>query len=331
MWQCLSFLVLAGPPSTDEVRPSVGRRGQPQRDTRVPGVPASPAHPPAGGSASVREPSAGGRTPPGGSRAARTRILRVEAGRNPDDRSLTDLIGELSTRSETFRTWWAAHNVRFHRTGAKQLHHPAVGDLDLTYEALEFPSDPGRRSWSTPLVYTAEPHTPTQDALQLLASWAATGPDTNPAAAASPSTTSNATDQQGEMVPIQPKQPAAKGPAEWFTGDVYIDPLVQAAEPSRVNVKRGALHPVRPERVALPRCRPDAVRHRRPGVSCSPAAARSRRSGPETSSTPRRSRHWHGAAPDHFMTHLSITEATGDERPEADWADHVTDAEYHRR
>jgi len=117
-------------------------------------------------------------------------ILRVEAGRSPYDRGLTDLIGELSTRSETFRTWWAAHNVRFHRTGAKQLHHPAVGDLDLTYEALEFPSDPGL----TLLVYTAEPHTPTQDALQLLACWAATGPDTNPAAAASPSTTSNATD-----------------------------------------------------------------------------------------------------------------------------------------
>ena len=80
--------------------------------------------------------------------------------------------------------------MHFHRTGAKQLHHPAVGDLDLTYEALEFPSDPGL----TLLVYTAEPHTPTQDALQLLACWAATGPDTNPAAAARPSTTSNATD-----------------------------------------------------------------------------------------------------------------------------------------
>lgn len=97
-------------------------------------------------------------------------VLRAEAGRNPYDRGLTDLIGELSTRSEAFRTRWAAHNVRFHRTGSKQLHHPVVGDLDLAYEAMEFPSDPGL----TLLVYTAKPASPTQDALNLLASWAAT-------------------------------------------------------------------------------------------------------------------------------------------------------------
>ena len=70
-------------------------------------------------------------------------VLRVEAGRNPYDRSLTDLIGELSTRSEDFRTRWAAHNVRAHQTGQKRLHDPAVGDLDLTYEAMELPADPG--------------------------------------------------------------------------------------------------------------------------------------------------------------------------------------------
>jgi len=97
-------------------------------------------------------------------------VLRAEAGRNPYDRGLTDLIGELSTRSETFRTRWAAHNVRFHRTGRKRLHHPVVGDLDLAYEAMELPSDPGL----TLLAYTAEPATPTHDALSLLASWAAT-------------------------------------------------------------------------------------------------------------------------------------------------------------
>jgi MmyB-like transcription regulator ligand binding domain len=97
-------------------------------------------------------------------------VLRAEAGRNPYDRGLTDLVGELSTRSEEFRTRWAAHNVLFHRTGSKQLHHPVVGDLDLTYEALELPTDPGL----TLLVYTAEPDTPTQDALNVLASWAAT-------------------------------------------------------------------------------------------------------------------------------------------------------------
>lgn len=97
-------------------------------------------------------------------------ILRSEAGRNPHDRALTDLIGELSTRSEVFRARWAAHNVRFHRTGFKKLHHPVVGDLDLSFEAMEFPSDPGL----TLLVYTATAGTPTADALKLLASWSAT-------------------------------------------------------------------------------------------------------------------------------------------------------------
>lgn len=97
-------------------------------------------------------------------------VLRAEAGRNPLDRGLTDLVGELSTRSEDFRTRWAAHNVLFHRTGRKLLHHPVVGDLDLTYEALEVTSAPGL----TLLVYTAQPDTPTHDSLTLLASWAAT-------------------------------------------------------------------------------------------------------------------------------------------------------------
>jgi hypothetical protein len=102
--------------------------------------------------------------------AVRLAVLRAEVGRNPYDRALSDLVGKLSTRSEEFRTRWAAHNVLFHRTGIKQLHHPVVGDLDLTYEALGLPSDPGL----TLLVNTAEPDTPTQDALNLLASWAAT-------------------------------------------------------------------------------------------------------------------------------------------------------------
>jgi len=97
-------------------------------------------------------------------------MLRSEAGSNPYDRDLSDLIGELSTRSETFRTRWAAHNVRFHRTGIKQLHHSVVGDLELSYEAMELTSDPGL----TFLAYTAEPGTPSADALKVLASWAAT-------------------------------------------------------------------------------------------------------------------------------------------------------------
>jgi transcriptional regulator with XRE-family HTH domain len=97
-------------------------------------------------------------------------ILRAEAGRDPYDKRLSDLIGELSTRSEEFRVRWAAHNVKFHRTGTKTLHHPVVGALTLAYEALELPGDSGQRI----LVYTAEPGSPSQNALDLLASWSAT-------------------------------------------------------------------------------------------------------------------------------------------------------------
>lgn len=96
--------------------------------------------------------------------------MRGEAGRNPYDRRLTDLVGELSTRSERFRTLWAAHNVRYHRTGVKRLHHPVVGDMELSFEAFELPADPGLRL-ST---YTTEPGSASEDALRLLSSWAAT-------------------------------------------------------------------------------------------------------------------------------------------------------------
>jgi hypothetical protein len=97
-------------------------------------------------------------------------ILRAEAGCDPYDKRLSGLVGELSTRSEEFRVRWAAHNVKFHRTGAKRLHHPVVGDLALAYEALELPGDSGQRI----LAYTAEPGSPAQEALNLLASWAFT-------------------------------------------------------------------------------------------------------------------------------------------------------------
>jgi transcriptional regulator with XRE-family HTH domain len=97
-------------------------------------------------------------------------ILRSAAGKNPYDKDLTDLVGELSTQSEEFRSRWARHDVKYHRTGRKRLHHPIVGDLDLTFEALELPGDPGLRI----NVYTAEPATPSDDALKMLASWAAT-------------------------------------------------------------------------------------------------------------------------------------------------------------
>jgi transcriptional regulator with XRE-family HTH domain len=97
-------------------------------------------------------------------------VLRAAAGHDPYDKGLSDLVGELSTRSELFRTMWATHDVLLHRTGTKKLHHPVAGDLDLTYEAFELPSEPGLRM----LVYTAEPDTPTAQALDFLASWAAT-------------------------------------------------------------------------------------------------------------------------------------------------------------
>ena len=96
-------------------------------------------------------------------------MLRAEAGRDPHDRALTDLVGELSTRSEPFRTWWAAHNVRLHRTGVKRFHHPAVGDLVLAYESMDLTADQGLRLNA----YTAEPGSASQQALHLLASWTA--------------------------------------------------------------------------------------------------------------------------------------------------------------
>lgn len=104
-------------------------------------------------------------------------ILRAEAGRNPYDSALTALVGELSTRSEEFRRLWASHDVRLHRTGTKVFHHPVVGRLELDYEALELPVDAGLQI----NVYTALPSSPSDDGLKMLASWAATLSDEQPA------------------------------------------------------------------------------------------------------------------------------------------------------
>ncbi|MCX4451209.1 helix-turn-helix transcriptional regulator [Streptomyces sp. NPDC087866] len=97
-------------------------------------------------------------------------VLRSEAGRNPYDKDLHDLVGELSTRSEEFRIRWGAHNVRHHGAGTKRFHHQAVGELTLAYEDLELTAEPGL----TLTVYTAEPGSPSEEGLRLLASWAAT-------------------------------------------------------------------------------------------------------------------------------------------------------------
>jgi hypothetical protein len=100
-------------------------------------------------------------------------LLRAEVGRDPYDRQTSDLIGELSTRSQEFRIRWAAHDVRIHTTGVKLFHHPVVGDLELPFESFPLASDPSQSL----LTYTAEPGSPSQDALNLLASWAATTDD----------------------------------------------------------------------------------------------------------------------------------------------------------
>ncbi|HUA46478.1 MAG TPA: helix-turn-helix transcriptional regulator [Solirubrobacteraceae bacterium] len=100
----------------------------------------------------------------------------AQAGRAPYDRRLTDLIGELSTRSEVFRVRWAAHNVRHHDTGVKRFHHPVVGALELNYDALPLPADPGL----TLVTYTAPACSRSAETLALLGSWATT---TEPGAA----------------------------------------------------------------------------------------------------------------------------------------------------
>ncbi len=96
--------------------------------------------------------------------------LRSEAGRNPHDKDLTNLIGELVTRSDDFRLRWAAHDVQYHRTGVKRIYHPEVGDLEFTYEAFDLPDSPG---WSM-YACTVAVGSPTEERIALLASLAAT-------------------------------------------------------------------------------------------------------------------------------------------------------------
>lgn len=98
--------------------------------------------------------------------------LRLTAGRKPRDKRLSDLIGELVTRSDDFSRRWASHNVRFHRTGLKRLRHPDVGDLELTYEGMQLPDNPG---W-TMFAFVAEPGSPSDDRLRLLGSLVAGSP-----------------------------------------------------------------------------------------------------------------------------------------------------------
>jgi quercetin dioxygenase-like cupin family protein len=130
------------------------------------------------------------------------------------------------------------------------------------------------------------------------------------------------------LVDIKPKPPTAKGPAEWFTGDVWIDGIVRGEEPSRVRVSAVRFSPS-----ARTAWHSHAVGQTLYVIE-GQGRAQSRgggitelRSGDVVYAAPGEW-HWHGAAADHFMTHLSITEAPGDGRPEADWGEHVTDDEY---
>ena len=95
--------------------------------------------------------------------------LRVQAGRDPRDKALSDLIGELSTRSDEFVARWARQNVRLHRTARKRLHNRVVGDIELTGNALELPGDD-----LTLIAYTADAGSQAEDQLRLLATWTAT-------------------------------------------------------------------------------------------------------------------------------------------------------------
>lgn len=99
-------------------------------------------------------------------------MLRTEAGRDPHDKELRDLIGELSTLSDEFRTRWATHNVRLHYAGAKEFVHPDVGLMKLAYHSMDISAERDRTLVTT--IYTAEPGTDSEDRLKLLASWAAT-------------------------------------------------------------------------------------------------------------------------------------------------------------
>ena len=243
--------------------------------------------------------------------------MRTEAGRDPHDRGLQDLVGELSTRSETFRRLWAAHNVRTHGAGTKRFHHPVVGELTLAYEELAITAEPGlvlhglHRRARLALRRTPPP-------ARLLGG---TGAGARP------------TDHPHEHVegtrcrsPAAPSTPPRARP----TGS----PATSTSTPSPPRRHR------RGSTANLVHFMPGARTHwhRHPlsqtvfvteGVGLC-----QRRGGPVEVIRPgdrvlfeADEEHWHGAAPNRLMVHLAINEAD-DQHDVVHWLEPVTDEEY---
>lgn len=132
-------------------------------------------------------------------------MLRLESGRNPHDRVLNELVGELTTGSGYFAALWAGHDVRIHTTGTKRFHHPVAGDLSLQFETLDLPGDERQ----TLFTFTAEPGSASEHALAFLASWAA--PPARIPAAGDPSASST-TPARSHAEPEQPTHEGLNNP-----------------------------------------------------------------------------------------------------------------------
>ena len=128
---------------------------------------------------------------------------------------------------------------------------------------------------------------------------------------------------------IQPKRPTSKGSSDFFTGDVWLDSIIQGEAPSRVRV--GAVHFTPGARSAWHSHALGQTLFVTEGegrVQARGSAIVTIRAG-DVVKAPPDEEHWHGAAPDHFMTHISITEAGGQrDKPDTSWGAHVTDEEY---
>jgi transcriptional regulator with XRE-family HTH domain len=124
--------------------------------------------------------------------AATVALLRAEAGREPHDKALRELVGELSTMSTDFRTLWASHDIRTRHDGIKRVRHPDVGEVELHYQSVDLPESGG--AWHDLSFYTAEPGSASEERLKLLASWSA------------PSHPPNGSDDRAEAVPDEADQ-----------------------------------------------------------------------------------------------------------------------------